>query len=188
VGHFAIEHMVRTRPSLNCNLLAYPLSFSTENAQLVSSKQLTAFSDFRLPLNAPDHLSLPAYVKYLEAYVAHFKLQSRAERFKLGTKVTQLTRNDKGGHNITWQNQDGSLESDDFTHVSLCTGLHVTPNFPDIPGLPPPGKEADSSKSAVVPQNLTEEQSKIITLHYTKASESCYWGQGRLGWTWPTKQ
>lgn len=135
-----------------------------DNAQLVSSKQLTAFSDFRLPLDAPDHLSLPAYVEYLERYVAHFKLQQRADRFKLATRVTQLQRNASAGdHLVSWQNDDGSTETDSFTHVSLCTGLHVTPGFPEIPGLPPPTKVGQAKAAGL--DNLTAEQSSILTLH-----------------------
>ncbi|KAF2277101.1 uncharacterized protein EI97DRAFT_366367, partial [Westerdykella ornata] len=42
---------------------------SYENAELVSSKQLTTFSDHRLPLSTPDHISLPQYVDYLRTYV-----------------------------------------------------------------------------------------------------------------------
>jgi len=33
-----------------------------ENATLLSSKQLTSFSDFRLPLEHPDYLTLPEYI------------------------------------------------------------------------------------------------------------------------------
>ncbi|KAL7342327.1 hypothetical protein BJY59DRAFT_553651 [Rhodotorula toruloides] len=41
---------------------------SYENAELVSSKQLTAFSDFRFPPDQSDHVSLPQYVEYLKRY------------------------------------------------------------------------------------------------------------------------
>lgn len=41
-----------------------------ENAELVSSRQLTAFSDFRIPPSKKgthgDHISLEAYVEYLQ--------------------------------------------------------------------------------------------------------------------------
>jgi dimethylaniline monooxygenase (N-oxide forming) len=129
---------------------------------LVSSKQLTAFSDFRLPLNAPDHLTLPAYVKYLEGYVSHFRLEQRAERFRLGTRVNHLRRNGKGGHTLTWTNKDGSQETDDFTHISLCTGLHVTPSYPEIAGLPP---IREKGKNSEVQEYLSKEQASIKTLH-----------------------
>lgn len=111
---------------------------SYANAQLVSSKQLTAFSDFRLPLDAPDHLSLQAYVDYLEAYVRHFRLRQRAKRFMLNTRVLHVRRGDQNdGHIVTWQTADGKTQSQHFTHLSLCSGLHVTPSFPEIPGVPP---------------------------------------------------
>lgn len=39
-----------------------------KNAQLVSSKQLTSFSDFRLPLNHPDHLTLEVTYQLSQTY------------------------------------------------------------------------------------------------------------------------
>lgn len=119
-------------------------------------------------MDAPDHLTLPAYVEYLQGYVSHFKLKQRAERFRLGTKVTQLRRNGKKGHTVTWKNNDGIEESANFTHVSLCTGLHVTPNYPEIAGLPPPSDDPHSQKQPVLHDNLTEEQNKIQTLHSSR--------------------
>lgn len=151
-----------------------------QNARLVSSKQLTAFSDFRLPLDAPDHLSLDAYVKYLEAYVSHFDLKKRAQRFNLGCRVNQLKRGDQGGHVVSWTNKDGSKDCDTFTHVSLCTGLHVTPSYPEIPGLAPPLKERQNAekKEAVEGVKLTEAQSKVMTLHSSDyKSPSIYKGK-----------
>ncbi|UZJ55800.1 hypothetical protein CBS101457_005120 [Exobasidium rhododendri] len=151
---------------------------SYDNAQLVSSKQLTAFSDFRLPLDSPDHLSLPAYVDYLEAYTSHFKLKQRAERFKLGTKITHMRRNGQNGHFLTWQNKNGEEESGEFTHVSLCTGLHVTPNYPEIAGLPSPSETPYHPKNIVAHDSLTEEQNSILTLHSSKyKSPSIYKGK-----------
>lgn len=147
-------------------------TFSTDNAQLVSSKQLTAFSDFRLPLDAPDHLSLSAYVQYLEAYAARFSLQKRSDRFFLRTRVTGLKRlgtDGAAGHTVTWTGPDGQSQTDDFTHVALCAGLHVTPNYPEIPGLPRPLLPGDEAKGGKKDQqhdaHLSPEQARIQTLH-----------------------
>ncbi|MCO5566247.1 hypothetical protein L7F22_019923 [Adiantum nelumboides] len=155
---------------------------SYQNAQLVSSKQLTAFSDFRLPLNAPDHLSLNKYVEYLQDYVNHFKLQQRAHRFLLNTRVVHICRTSasdsiKNGHVVTWQTADGKQHTDTFTHLSLCSGLHVTPSYPEIPGVPPLTKtpieelkqkqDEKATKEEVKTQGalLSESQGRIVALH-----------------------
>uniref|UniRef100_A0A0W0F3V2 Dimethylaniline monooxygenase n=1 Tax=Moniliophthora roreri TaxID=221103 RepID=A0A0W0F3V2_MONRR len=76
---------------------------SYENANLVSSKQLTSFSDFRLPLDHHNHLTLEAcateYVEYLKDYCKHFHL---TERIRLNTKVINVSRDSGGGHTVTY--------------------------------------------------------------------------------------
>ncbi|PWN40042.1 FAD/NAD-P-binding domain-containing protein [Ceraceosorus guamensis] len=130
---------------------------SYQNGQLVSSKQLTAFSDFRLPLDAPDHLSLEAYVQYLEDYTSHFKLKQKAQRFELAS-----TKGQAGvGHVVQWRGADGKVEEDTFDQIAVCAGLHVTPAFPDIPGLPIP-QVADSEAEEAA---LTPAQQRIKAMH-----------------------
>ena len=113
---------------------------SYSNATLVSSKQLTSFSDFRLPLNHHDHLSLPEYVQYLEDYTTHFRLRQRCD-FRFKTTVTKVTRIESGGHRLRFvPSSAASLDDareEDFTHLCLCSGLHVQPAVPNIPGMPP---------------------------------------------------
>ncbi|KAJ7632147.1 hypothetical protein FB45DRAFT_1145231 [Roridomyces roridus] len=111
---------------------------SYENATLVSSKQLTSFSDFRLPLDHPDHLTLEQYVDYLRAYCKHFGITNRIH---LEHKVVNISRNPDGGHDVSFVTK---LPSGDWdlvpqtihaAYVALCTGLHVIPSFPTIPGI-----------------------------------------------------
>ncbi|KAJ6608618.1 hypothetical protein B0H10DRAFT_2067400 [Mycena sp. CBHHK59/15] len=111
---------------------------SYENATMVSSKQLTSFSDFRLPLDHPDHLTLEEYVAYLHAYCAHFGI---ADRIHLESKVVHVARRLGGGHVVSYVTKgasgewDSTLRTIDATHIALCTGLHVVPSIPDIPGI-----------------------------------------------------
>ncbi len=77
---------------------------SYSNATLVSSKQLTSFSDFRLPLDHKDHLTLAEYVRYLDDYTTHFKLRSRCH-FRMNTKVIKSVRVD-GGHLVRYRSLD----------------------------------------------------------------------------------
>jgi dimethylaniline monooxygenase (N-oxide forming) len=60
---------------------------SYQNAELVSSKQLTTFSDHRFPLSAPDHISLPEYVDYFRSYADRFNLWPH---IKLANPVTNI--------------------------------------------------------------------------------------------------
>ncbi|RDB21257.1 Dimethylaniline monooxygenase [N-oxide-forming] 5 [Hypsizygus marmoreus] len=112
---------------------------SYENSNLVSSKQLTCFSDFRLPSSHPDHLSLENYVLYLRAYCEHFKL---TERITLCTKVVDIRRDPASGHVVSYVRRDqksGQWETTPKTvhaqYIAVCTGLHVLPSIPAIPGI-----------------------------------------------------
>lgn len=99
--------------------------------QLVSSRQLTSFSDYRCPLEAPDFLSISEYCNYLEGYAKHFKL---LPYINLATTVTKVHPGGNGGHVVEYIQDDRKLE---YTcdAVAICSGLHVTPNIPEIEGL-----------------------------------------------------
>ncbi|KAL7422609.1 hypothetical protein Q5752_003257 [Cryptotrichosporon argae] len=106
-----------------------------ENAELVSSKQLTCFSDFRYPLSAPDHPSLPDFVGYLHDYASHFDLWPSIH---LTMRVTRLecTGSAAHPHRATLERGGGGQRHVVCaTRVIVTTGLHVTPNIPTIPGL-----------------------------------------------------
>lgn len=113
---------------------------SYENAELVSSKQLTTFSDFRLPQSTPDHISLPEYVEYLRSYADAFNLWPH---INLGHRVTMIEPVDKSQAGTKWKHRvtHSSIEAPDeeaffdCSHVAICTGLHVQPNEPSIPGI-----------------------------------------------------
>ncbi|EJU05748.1 FAD/NADP-binding domain-containing protein [Dacryopinax primogenitus] len=112
---------------------------SYENANLVSSKQLTCFSDWRMPLDHHDHLSLEEYVDYLKSYAQHFKV---LERIKTGCRVTRISRGVNGkGHLVEYirKSPDGAwgttVESIMTDYLAICTGLHVIPSIPSIPGI-----------------------------------------------------
>ncbi|KAF2179262.1 dimethylaniline monooxygenase [Zopfia rhizophila CBS 207.26] len=110
-----------------------------ENAELVSSKQLTSFSDHRFPLTTPDHISLPQYVDYLKTYVDRFDL---APFIKLGCRVIEIVPLEKSSgqkwkHRVRYvdSGQGGNERAFDCSHFAVCTGLHVEPNIPNISGI-----------------------------------------------------
>ncbi|KAL1715056.1 hypothetical protein EV715DRAFT_208317 [Schizophyllum commune] len=112
---------------------------SYENSNLVSSKQLTCFSDFRMPLTHPDHLTLDEYVQYLRDYCDNFDLW---HKIHVRSRVVNISRNPAGGHVVSYMGQDAdgkwdpsSLKTINASYVAVCSGLHVLPEIPKIPGI-----------------------------------------------------
>ncbi|KIR28167.1 dimethylaniline monooxygenase [Cryptococcus deuterogattii 99/473] len=114
-----------------------------QNAELVSSKQLTCFSDFRYPLDSPDHPSLPNFVEYLNRYIDNFNLRHliRTSTKLISLDYASLGSKDLYKHQATIQPLDdnGLPQGEPLIvlakRVIITTGLHVTPNIPLIPGL-----------------------------------------------------
>ncbi|CAF3452209.1 unnamed protein product [Fusarium graminearum] len=88
------------------------------DAELVSSKQLTTFSDFRCR-QEKDFLSATDYLQYLKYYCTHFNLWPH---ITLGVEVQSSSK-------------DGRVFSWDCDAVAVCSGLHKEPKLPVIPGL-----------------------------------------------------
>ncbi|KAM3543976.1 hypothetical protein ARSEF1564_003085 [Beauveria bassiana] len=112
-----------------------------EDAEMVSSKYLTAFSDFRLPTSAPDFVTPAAYVQYLRDYLSHFQLWPHV---RCRARVTRITRSRRhhpdagggGGHTVEiTSTETGATETWDCDAVAICTGMHVLPRIPALPGL-----------------------------------------------------
>lgn len=101
--------------------------------QLVSSKQLTTFSDFRPRKDDPDFLSAERYVEYLKQYCDHFDLWPSIH---LSTPVLSVRRRpgNVGGHVVHYR-KDGQEMTWDCDAIAVCSGLHVTPSIPSLPGV-----------------------------------------------------
>uniref|UniRef100_A0A4E9EJC4 FAD/NAD(P)-binding domain-containing protein n=1 Tax=Gibberella zeae TaxID=5518 RepID=A0A4E9EJC4_GIBZA len=105
---------------------------SYEDAELVSSKQLTTFSDFR-HAEHDDFLGTEQYVQYLEAYSTHFRLW---QYIRLNTRVLSVTREADGSHIIKYKTKEAQFPSEwRCDAVAICSGLHVMPNIPHIKGM-----------------------------------------------------
>jgi dimethylaniline monooxygenase (N-oxide forming) len=100
-------------------------------SQLVSSRQLTTFSDYRYKLESPDFLSAEQYCTYLEGYCKAFNLNPH---INLCTSVTKIERSQSEGHTIHLLSS-GEKSEWNCDAVAICSGLHVTPNIPTISGL-----------------------------------------------------
>ncbi|KAK3939722.1 hypothetical protein QBC46DRAFT_387095 [Diplogelasinospora grovesii] len=104
-----------------------------EEAELVSSKQLTTFSDFRPAPDDPDFLPTARYVRYLNDYCTAFKLWPH---IKLSCPVASVRRRDGGGHVVSYQpKESGTPVEWECDAIAVCSGLHVTPNIPRLDGI-----------------------------------------------------
>lgn len=102
-----------------------------EDAELVSSKYLTSFSDFRPRPDDEDFLSAERYVEYLEEYATHFGLWKWID---LETKVVNIRRQGQG-HVVVYQKPNGTIEEWPCEAVAICSGVHSKPNIPTISGI-----------------------------------------------------
>ncbi|KAJ6439463.1 dimethylaniline monooxygenase [Purpureocillium lavendulum] len=104
-----------------------------EDAELVSSKYLTAFSDFRLPLDASDFVTPEVYVRYLNDYTKAFKIDGLIE---CNARVQLVRRGLNGvGHILDVKRTNGDEFSWECDAVAVCSGNHENPHMPEIPGI-----------------------------------------------------
>jgi len=116
-----------------------------EDGEMVSSKFLTTFSDFRPRKSDPDFLSTSRYRQYLNDYCTHFGLW---QHIKLSTAVVSIKRGDvtagQRAHVVKYHSVRAGGGNDDFQSASqewqcdaiaVCSGLHSEPNMPPIPGI-----------------------------------------------------
>jgi dimethylaniline monooxygenase (N-oxide forming) len=99
--------------------------------QLVSSRQLTTFSDYRYTPESPDFLLATEYCTYLEGYCKQFNLWPYIH---LSTSVTKVRPDTNGGHVVQYI-KDGQASEWACDAIAICSGLHVTPNIPIINGI-----------------------------------------------------
>lgn len=103
--------------------------------QLVSSKYLTGFSDFRISKKDQDFLSPERYLMYLEDFASEFELWSH---INCSTRVVKVERDGRGGHNIAFETDFQSLQRRSVWNchaIVICTGVNDRPVIPPIPGL-----------------------------------------------------
>lgn len=103
--------------------------------QLVSSKQLTTFSDFR-HAGKEDFLSAESYVQYLESYRTKFGLRPY---IRLNTQVVAVKRYQEGTaymYTVFYSTINTEVqEAWQCDAVAVCSGLHTEPNIPRIKGV-----------------------------------------------------
>ncbi|GKU08193.1 unnamed protein product, partial [Fusarium langsethiae] len=142
-GLVTLKYLIKAHLSLSCDPIEAWLFESEdtiggafahrayEDAELVSSKQLTTFSDFRCPRNE-DFLSAVDYVRYLQDYCSKFQLWGN---IKLESTIQGIKGSRAQGYVIEYVNKSGEVLSWKCDAIAVCSGLHREPNMPVIPGL-----------------------------------------------------
>eukprot|EP00127_Corallochytrium_limacisporum_P001559 Clim_evm12s66 gene=Clim_evmTU12s66 len=106
-----------------------------EGGELVSSKQLTSYSDFRFPLEQNDHVPVEVYVDYLLAYAKTFnvydKIHFRTEVISVRKHLS--TQDSNSIYRVRTRGVDGVEREQIFDAVAVCSGLHFYPYIPKIP-------------------------------------------------------
>lgn len=105
---------------------------SYEEGELVSSRYLTAFSDFRSRADDPDFFSSERYLQYLNDYASHFRLWPY---INLNTKVKSVRRGDQSEHVVTYETPEGEVIEWECDAIAVCSGVHAIPHMPDLPGV-----------------------------------------------------
>ncbi|KAL7797308.1 FAD/NAD(P)-binding domain-containing protein [Trichoderma ceciliae] len=103
-----------------------------EEGELVSSKYLTTFSDFRPRGDDSDFFSSDRYLEYLDDYATYFWLWPY---INLNTRVKSIRRGVTSEHVITYRTADGEEIEWECDAIAVCSGVHAVPNIPKLPGI-----------------------------------------------------
>eukprot|EP00977_Amphora_coffeiformis_P010049 scaffold2353_cov167-Amphora_coffeaeformis.AAC.40 len=107
-----------------------------DGTRLVSSKYITAFSDFRMSPEMPNHPSAQEYVAYLQTYCEAFRLR---RLIQFGCRVLSITDSSTNDCQYTVQYRQEKDQNttttytEDFDYVLVASGLHNIPYMPKLP-------------------------------------------------------
>jgi cation diffusion facilitator CzcD-associated flavoprotein CzcO len=101
-----------------------PASKMYASAHLISSRNNTQFTDYKMPLTYPAYPNHTLFFEYLQNLASDFNLHAAA---RLNTTVTNMQKTEAG-----WQLtfQDGT--SQDYAFVVVANGLLRKPIFPTV--------------------------------------------------------
>ncbi len=104
-----------------------PNSSVYQSTHLISSKTMSAYTDFPIPDDYPDYLNHEQVLAYLRDYARHFNLY---EHITFNTSVTQVTRDDDGCWLIALDNG----ETRRYRGLIIANGHHWDPKYPQFEG------------------------------------------------------
>jgi hypothetical protein len=105
-----------------------PASSVYRSTHLISSKQLTEYTDFPMPHDFPEYPSQRQAWEYLRSYARHFGLY---ERIEFGRSVQQIK---KIAHRNAWQVTLDGGEARDYAGIVIANGHNWDPKWPEYPG------------------------------------------------------
>ena len=96
-------------------------------AHIISSKEVTQFTQFPMPESYPPFPSAKNMVDYLNAFTDHFGLR---DQIRLQTKVTFVRPVEDSRWEVTFDNGDRAI----YKGVMMCNGHHWCKRFPEFKG------------------------------------------------------
>ncbi|MEN9951947.1 MAG: hypothetical protein RLZZ520_215 [Bacteroidota bacterium] len=101
-----------------------------ETTHIISSKTLSEYEDFPMPVDYPDYPSHKHLAKYFQDYARHFDLYPSIQ-FK--TLVKHCERNQDGTWTVTVE-KNGETSAHQFDTLAVCNGHHWLPRMPQYTG------------------------------------------------------
>ena len=112
-----------------------------------TSKWTTPFSDFPFPEDCPPLFSYSVFFSYLRNYANHFNLTKHIRFDTKVLSVSQSTDYDDTGRWIVKTETLGSVRSEVFDCVMVCSGFCKTPRMPKMEGIETFGGEVEHSQT-----------------------------------------
>ena len=106
--------------------ISRPITPIYDTTHFISSRQVSGFEGFPMPLNYPDYPSHRLILRYLKDY---FQTIGVGQRISLGCEVVKVLR-----HKNKWLIKEKSGAERLFSSVIVATGHHWIPNYSTIPG------------------------------------------------------
>ena len=101
-----------------------------ETTHIISSRTLSQYIDYPMPLNYPDYPSHLQLAKYFQNYAAHFKLYPFIQ-FGTLVKHCELMENNKW---LVVTEKNGVTTENHFDALVVCNGHHWLPRMPKYEG------------------------------------------------------
>ena len=101
-----------------------------ETTHIISSRTLSQYADFPMPLDYPDYPSHKNLAAYFQSYSRHFNLYPH---IKFNTLVQHCEPINQDKWKVTVE-QNGIIQEDIFDALAVCNGHHWLPRMPNYPG------------------------------------------------------
>ena len=131
------------------------------STRLISSKSLTAFTDFPMPREWPAYPDHRQCLEYLHRYADAFSLR---QQIRFGTAVQAITPIlDATGHRQGWTVSVTAGPDRHYAGIVLASGHNHVPRWPEVPGtFAGPLLHAADYKSPTVPVPLAGKRVLVI--------------------------